>query len=147
MGSAAKPTADDVARRAERRSLSASARLRPNAWSSVEIAMLDLSELGFRAHCEARLRTGSTATLEIPGLGTVEAQVEWQRGDEFGARFYTPINLDVCGWTLQERHHALAQLLVARAGANAAGRPAAEAQLRRQILGNLPMRKIRFAAD
>jgi hypothetical protein len=109
--------------------------------------MLDLSELGFRAHCEATLRIGSTVSLEVPGIGTVEAQVEWQRGDEFGARFYTPIDLDACRWSLEERHHALAHLLVARAAADAAGRPAAEAQLRRQILGNLPMRKIGFAVD
>jgi hypothetical protein len=86
-------------------------------------------------------------SLDVPGLGVVEAQVEWQRGGEFGARFYRAIDLEVCGWTLEERHHALAQLLVARAGANAAGRSAAEAQLRRQILGNLPMRKIGFATD
>jgi hypothetical protein len=121
--------------------------MRPNAWSSVEIAMLDLSELGFRAGCEARLRTGATVTLEVPGLGIVEAQVEWQRGGEFGARFYTPIDLDACRWSLDERHGALAQLLVARAGASVAGRTGAEAQLRREILGNLPMRKIGFAAD
>jgi hypothetical protein len=137
----------DGGRRAERRPLSASARLRPNAWSSVEVGMLDLSELGFRAGCEATLRVGSTVSLEVPGLGTVEAQVEWQRGGEFGARFYTPIDLDACRWSLDERHGALAQLLVARAGASVAGRTGAEAQLRREILGNLPMRKIGFAAD
>ena len=146
MGSAAKPTAD-VARRAERRPLSASARLRPNAWSSVEVAMLDLSELGFRAGCEATLPAGSTVSLEVPGLGVVDAQVEWRRGEEFGARFYSPIDLEACGWSLEERHHILAHLLVARAAADAAGRPVAEAQLRRRILGNLPMRKIGFAAD
>lgn len=146
MGSATRATADRE-RRAERRPVSASARLRPNAWSAIEVAMLDLSELGFRAGCEARLRVGAGVTLEIPGIGTVEAQVEWQRGGEFGARFYEAINLEACRWSLEERHQALAQLLVARAGASAANRPAAEAQLRRQILGNLPMRKIGFAAD
>lgn len=146
MGSAARPMAGG-ARRAERRPLSASARMRPNAWSSVEIAMLDLSECGFGARCEATLRVGSTVSLEVPGLGTVEAQVEWQRGDEFGARFYSPIDLGACRWSLDERHGALAQLLVARAGAKAAGRPDAEAELRRRILSNLPMRKIGFAAD
>lgn len=146
MGSVARPSAD-VERRAERRPLTASARLSPNAWSTLEVAMLDLSELGFRARCEARLRTGGTVSLEVPGLGTVQAQVEWQRGDEFGARFYTALDLGACGWSLDERNHALAQLLVARAGANAAGRPAAEAQLRRQILGNLTMTRIGFAAD
>ncbi len=146
MGSAAKTT-PELERRAERRPLQASTRLRPNGWSSVEIAMLDLSELGFRARCEARLRTGAGVSLDMPGLGAVEAQVEWQHGDEFGARFYTHLDLAACGWTLDERHSALAHLLVARAGASAANRPAAEAELRRQILATLPIRKIRLPAD
>lgn len=103
--------------------------------------MLDLSEHGFRARCDVRLRTGSGVSIEIPGAGMVEAQVEWQRGNEFGARFYQALDLAVCGWTSEERHSALAHLLVARAGAKAAGRPAAEAQLRRQILASLPIRK------
>jgi hypothetical protein len=146
MGSAARPTADQ-GRRAERRSVNAATRLRPNGWSSVEVAMLDLSELGFRAHCEARLRTGATVSLDILGIGVVEAQVEWQRGDEFGARFYAPVNLDACGWTLEERHNALAKLLFARAEAQEAGRPGAETQLRREILDSLPMRVLSLPAE
>ena len=128
-------------RRTERRTVSGSTRLRPNGWSSLEVAMLDLSEHGFRARCEARMKVGGTVSVDIPGVGGVDAQVEWHRGDEFGARFYRPVDLSECGWTLEERHHALAQLLVSRAGAKAAGRAAAEAELRRQILGSLPMRK------
>jgi hypothetical protein len=115
--------------------------MRPNDWSSVEVGMLDLSEDGFRARCEIRLRAGSGVSIEVPGVGSVEAQVEWQRGGEFGARFYQPIDLSACAWTLDERHNALAHLLVARAGAKAANRSAAEAQLRRRILNSLPMRK------
>lgn len=103
--------------------------------------MLDLSELGFRARCDARLRVGGTVSIEVPGLGALDAQVEWQRGDEFGARFYQPIDIDACGWTQAERHNALAQLLVSRARAKAAGRPGAERQLRREILAGLTMRK------
>ena len=146
MGSAARANTEQ-GRRAERRAVNASARLRPNAWSSVEIAMLDLSELGFRARCEARLRAGATVSLAIPGVGVVEAQVEWQRGGEFGARFYAAIDLAACGWTLAERQDTLAQLLVARARARASGRDKAEAQLRRQILRSLPIGKIGFPAD
>jgi hypothetical protein len=140
MGRAAVPMADQT-RRAERRAVSGSARLKPNQWSSVEVSMLDLSELGFRARCEARLRAGGTVSIEIPGVGATEAQVEWQRGGEFGARFYLPIDIDACRWTVEERHTALAHLLVARARASTAGRPAAEAQLRREILGSLTIRK------
>jgi hypothetical protein len=140
MGSKAYATGD-LARRAERVALDESTRLKPNSWSSLEIHMLDLSALGFRARCDARLRRGGAVTLEIPGIGAVEAQVEWQRGDEFGARFFTEIELDHCDWALGQRDHPLAQLLVQRAQAAAAGRGGAEAHIRRRILEALPMRK------
>jgi hypothetical protein len=131
----------EVGRRAERVAVEGAARLRPNSWSSVEATMLDLSALGFRARCEARLQPGAAVTLEIPGIGAVEAQVEWHRAGEFGARFFEPVDLGRCSWTMTERQTALAQLLVARARARKAGREGAEAQIRRQILGTLPMHK------
>jgi hypothetical protein len=140
MGAKAE-AAGDLERRAERLALDESARLRPNSWSSLEIRMLDLSPLGFRAACEARLQPGSAVTLEIAGLGAVEAQVEWQRGDEFGARFFAPIELDRCTWMIGERPHPLAQLLVQRAQARSVGRGGAETQIRRRILASLPIRK------
>lgn len=135
------PDSGNGGRRTERLTLDAPARLRPNSWSSVEIRMLDMSSTGFRAHCEARVRPGSAVSLDIPGIGAVEAQVEWQRGDEFGARFYGELELERCGWTLKERNNALARLLVERAAAKRAGRGAAESQLRRRILSALPMHK------
>jgi hypothetical protein len=133
---------EDGLRRAERLALDEAARLRPNDWSSLEIQMLDLSELGFRGACEARLQRGGCITLEIPGLGAVQAQVEWQRGDQFGARFLLPIDIEACQWTLAERHEALAQLLVQRAAAAKAGRRGGDTQMRRKILAALPMRKL-----
>jgi hypothetical protein len=132
---------EDQGRRAERHALDEAARLRPNSWSSVEIRMVDLSALGFRAACEARLQSGGTVSLEIPGVGAIEAQVEWQRRGEFGARFYQPIDLGSCRWAMEDQHRTLAHLLVQRAGASRAGRDCADRQLRRQILGALPMRK------
>ena len=140
MGSKAYATGD-LGRRAERVALDESTRLKPNSWSSLEIHMLDLSPLGFRASCDARLQPGGGVSLEIPGIGPVEAQVEWQRGNQFGARFYTEIDLGRCDWALGERAHPLAQLLVQRAQARAAGRGSAEAQIRRHILEALPIHK------
>jgi hypothetical protein len=131
----------DSGRRSERLPLDAEARLRPNSWSSLQIRMLDLSESGFRAECEARVRPGGSVSLDVPGIGSVEAQVEWQRGDQFGARFFAPIELRSCQWTFRERHNALARLLVERAAAQRSGRRGAEVQLRRDILSALPMRK------
>jgi hypothetical protein len=128
-------------RRSERLKLDAETRLRPNSWSSLQIRMLDLSASGFRAQCEARVLPGGSVSLDIPGIGAVEAQVEWQRGDQFGARFYAPIEIKSCQWTFRERHHALARLLIERAAAKRAGRRGAEGQLRREILSALPMRK------
>jgi hypothetical protein len=134
-------TIGDLERRAERLALDQNTRLRPNNWSSVEIRMVDLSPLGFRAECEARLRPGAAVTLEIPGIGSVVAQVEWQRDTDFGARFFSPIDLDHCAWELGERPHPLAQLLVQRALARAVGRGSAEAQIRQRIRNSLPIRK------
>jgi hypothetical protein len=131
----------DKERRAERMALDEATRLRPNEWSSLEVRMIDLSASGFRANCEARLRNGGAVSLEVPGLGWVEAQVEWQRGDMFGARFFQPIDLEVCGWTPQERESVLAQLLIDRAAARRQGRRDVERRLRQQILATLPMHK------
>jgi hypothetical protein len=133
--------AGDLERRTERVALDENTRLKPNSWSSLEIHMLDLSPLGFRASCEARLQPGGGVSLEIPGIGAVEAQVEWQKGNEFGAHFFNEIDLAQCDWTLGDRAHPLAQLLVQRAQARAAGRRGAEAQIRQRILDALPMRK------
>jgi hypothetical protein len=128
-------------RQSERLPVDAETRLRPNSWSSLQIRMLDLSVEGFRAQCDARVQPGGSVSLDVPGIGAVDAQVEWQRGDQFGARFYAPIELQRCQWTFRQRHHTLARLLVERAAANRAGRRGAEGQLRREILGALPMRK------
>ena len=131
----------DSGRKAERLPLDTEARLRPNDWSSLQIRMLDLSAAGFRAECEARVQPGGSVSLDVPGIGAVEAQVEWQRGDQFGARFFAPIELKRCQWTFRQRHNALARLLVERAAAKRAGRRGAEVHLRREILSALPMRK------
>ncbi|HEX8241232.1 MAG TPA: PilZ domain-containing protein [Allosphingosinicella sp.] len=131
----------DGGRRAERHPLDAETRLRPNSWSSLQVKMLDLSASGFRAECEARVKPGGSVSLDVPGIGAVDAQVEWQRGDQFGARFFAPIELKSCQWTFPERHHTLARLLVERAAAKRAGRRGAETQIRREILSALPMRK------
>jgi hypothetical protein len=131
----------DTERRAERHALNEPARLRPNCWSSVEIHMADISELGFRAVCEARLSVGGPVTLDVPGVGSVDAQVEWQRGSEFGARFLAPLTLGNCAWTLGEGGETLASLLYQRAAAHQVGRHGADAALRRRILSALPVRK------
>ncbi len=131
----------DTGRRAERLPIDAETRLRPNSWSSLQIRMLDLSTSGFRAECEAKVKPGGSVSLDVPGIGPVDAQVEWQRGDQFGARFFAPIELKACQWAFPDRHRTLARLLVERAAAKRSGRRGAEGQIRREILSALPMRK------
>jgi hypothetical protein len=140
MGSRQRQIGDTV-RRAERKSLDEAARLRPNSWSSVEIRMADISELGFRARCEARLQAGALITLEVPGVGPMDAQVEWQHGGEFGAHFLAPLPMDRCQWVVDDGDGPLASLLVQRAGAHQVGRHGADAELRRRILAALPVRR------
>ncbi|HEY1605808.1 MAG TPA: hypothetical protein VGF77_09450 [Allosphingosinicella sp.] len=91
-------TIGDVDRRAERLAVDEITRLRPNDWSSIEIRMIDLSALGFRADCEAHLRVGSGVMIDIEGIGPVQAQVEWQHGGQFGGSFLMPIDLGRCVW-------------------------------------------------
>ena len=74
------------------------ARLRPNDWSTVQIVLRDISSHGFRAGCEANVKIGGYVSLEVNGIGQVEAKVMWRRNDEIGAEFARPISLQYCGW-------------------------------------------------
>jgi|GEM_PF-759122 len=132
----------DQMRRSERMPVDEKARLRPNEWSSLEVRIVDLSEDGFRAECEARVLRGSIVRVELPGLGETEAQVTWRGSGEFGARFTMPIDLARC--EIERPSHAaiLSRLLVQRAEALSSGRFAHEQELRRRILSALPMQKI-----
>lgn len=129
-------------RRNERMAVDGTARLRPNSWSSMEVRLIDLSETGFRARCDAMMLAGSAIWIELPGIGEVEAQVSWRRKGEIGARFIVPIDLDKCGIEPMPSEAVLARLLVQRADARGAGHFRQEMQLRKQILGTLPMRRL-----
>ena len=74
------------------------ARLRPNEWSTVQVGLRDISSHGFRAECDVNLKIGGYVTLEINGIGQVEAKVMWRRNDEIGAEFSRPIALNYCSW-------------------------------------------------
>ena len=104
-----------LTRQAERVPLDASARLAPNDWSSLEVRIVNISRTGFRAQCDARLLTGGCVSIEVPGIGWVTAQVEWQRDGSIGAKFLHPISLAHCPWTLKEDLSVLTELLIGRA--------------------------------
>ena len=132
-------------RREERLPLDEPARLHPNEWSSLEVRVLDLSNNGFRAECEARVTVGSCVTLELPGIGSELAYVTWRRGDRFGAKFRQPVSIEHCGWSSLTRQAVLARMLVERAAARSVGQYGSEFELRRKILDGLPM--VRVSGD
>lgn len=129
-------------RRSERVAVNEAVRLHPNAWSSLEVRVLDCSETGFRAQCEAKVTVGLFVTLEVPGLGPVKAAVSWRRGNQFGARFDQPIDLSQAGFRPIGEEAVLARLLVQRVAAKDSRLPDQEEHLRRQILNSLPMQRI-----
>ena len=128
-------------RKANRRAFDEPVRLHPNAWSSLEVRLLDCSEDGFRAECEARVRNGDLVTLEIPGIGPADAQVTWSRGRELGARFIQPVEIDRAELKRADDETVLARLLVQRAAAHRGALRDVERDLRRRIIETLPMRR------
>ena len=118
------------------------ARLVPNDWSSLEIRMLECSASGFRAACDATLWNGAWVTLEIPGIGAVEALVTWRRDGQFAATFAEPIDLSQAQFMAVNGEVVLARLLKERAKAHAAGQQRQERDLRARISEILPMRRV-----
>lgn len=70
-------------------------------WYSVEITVCDVSTQGFMAECGESVRIGSNVSLDVPGIGAVDAQVRWQLGSRMGGMFLDPIRLANCEWVAQ----------------------------------------------
>ena len=128
-------------RNGERKSVDEPVRLHPNAWSSLEVRLIDCSDTGFRAECEARVQKFDEVTLELPELGPVKASVAWARGHQFGARFIKPIPIDRVPLTPAGAHQVLARLLVQRATAHKSGLWEHEERLREEIARTLPVQR------
>jgi hypothetical protein len=99
----ADPDYDYIPRRAERLSVDEAARLASSAAYEVEVQVRNLSPCGFMAECDEKVGIGSFVTLDIPGLGQVQAQVRWQIGAKMGGMFNDPISLTRCEWTARKR--------------------------------------------
>jgi hypothetical protein len=78
------------------------ANLTPQDLYHVEIKVQNVSAAGFMAECAAPVRIGSCVSLDIPGIGAVEAQVRWQIGLKMGGMFLDPISLGRCEWTAEK---------------------------------------------
>ena len=107
------PSAEDAqppgfrSRRAARHDLpDAPATLSPQDPYSVEVKVRNVSTAGFMAECATPVRIGSCVTLDIPGIGAVQAQVRWQIGLKMGGMFLDPISLKSCEWTAEKAEAA-----------------------------------------
>lgn len=76
--------------------------LSPRTLYNIEIKVRNVSAAGFMAECAAPVRIGSYVTLDIPGIGPVEAQVRWQIGMRMGGMFLDPISLGRCEWVAEK---------------------------------------------
>ena len=85
-------------RKAARTPVSTSARLRPRSSYDVEVRLCDVSTGGFMAECPDSVPIGSYVSLDVPGVGPVNAQVRWQLGARMGGKFLDPISLARCEW-------------------------------------------------
>jgi hypothetical protein len=70
-----------------------------SSWYRIEVRICDVSQCGFQAECREPVRIGSFVSLDVPGIGEVDAQVRWQIGHRMGGMFSDPISLTRCEWT------------------------------------------------
>jgi hypothetical protein len=126
-------------RKSDRKAVDETARLHPNAWSSVEVRLIDCSATGFRAQSEARVNNCDEVMLEVPGIGPAKAYVRWVRGEEFGAHFVEPIAIERAQLVPAAAAKLLARLLVQRASARKANLREHEERLRGEIARTLPL--------
>ena len=86
-------------RRAPRIGVQSEAVLRHNVWYNIEVSIRNVSQCGFMAECAEPVTIGSYVSLDVPGVGPVNAQVRWQIGTRMGGMFLDPISLNRCEWT------------------------------------------------
>lgn len=90
---------DFVQRSVNRVAVASTTNLHSDQWYTVEVKVRDVSQAGFMAECEHPIGIGSAVSLDVPGIGPVEAQVRWQLAGRMGGLFRDPISLAECEWT------------------------------------------------
>ena len=89
-------------RRTARHAVERMSNLRSQHWYEIEVKVRNISTRGFMAECAAPVQIGSYVSLDVPGIGAVQAQVRWQLGKTMGGLFLDPISLARCDWTAAE---------------------------------------------
>jgi hypothetical protein len=100
------PSSHFKIRRTQRKPVSGEADLRHQSLYCVKVRIRDVSTEGFMAECADPVRIGSYVSLDVPGIGAVNAQVRWQLGAKMGGQFVDPISLARCEWTATPVSHA-----------------------------------------
>lgn len=100
------PAIEYKPRRASRLAVDEAARLSRSTTWHVEVNVRNLSPCGFMAECPEAVGIGSYVTLDVPGLGRVQAQVRWQVGPRIGGMFTDPISLSRCEWAGERTNSA-----------------------------------------
>lgn len=95
------PSGQFKPRKASRTPVRGTADLRHQNRYSVKVRIHDVSTEGFLAECADPIRIGSYVSLDVPGIGPVNAQVRWQLGGRMGGQFVDPISLARCEWTAE----------------------------------------------
>lgn len=86
-------------RRSQRHPVASNATLQGHQCYNIEVRIRDVSQCGFMAECAEPVQIGSRISLDVPGIGVVDAQVRWQVGRRMGGMFQDPISLSRCEWT------------------------------------------------
>jgi len=92
------PEENYKARRSTRHDIDEAANLQPQNLYEIEIKVRNVSTRGFMAECAEPVRIGSYVSLDVPGIGPVDAQVRWQIGSRMGGMFLEPVSLARCEW-------------------------------------------------
>ncbi|MGQ0559883.1 MAG: hypothetical protein ACT4OE_09935 [Sphingosinicella sp.] len=98
---APEPTSSDSLfkpRRVRRHPIEETSKLRAPQLFQIEVKVRNVSACGFMAECTSPVQIGSYVSLDIPGIGPVQAQVRWQLGGSMGGMFLDPISLTRCEW-------------------------------------------------
>jgi len=62
---------------------------------ATDVVVLDVSASGFKLEVEESPGIGELVTLRMPKSADIQAQIRWALGDQAGAVFLTPVNLDL----------------------------------------------------
>jgi hypothetical protein len=79
-------------RRAVRHSSQIGAMLHHVGTRRWRVTVSDLSTDGFRIALDWPVKPGHVVVLEMDGLSPLDAYVVWQKGDQIGAKFLTPLH-------------------------------------------------------